>query len=98
VKAGASQPLVVTANRLRDGRVVWLAEGNVWTENPQSAQVFVGPAVDAGLAAGAEAEHQQGVVGAYAVVVARTPDGPWPLSMRERIRAAGPSIQAGIAA
>lgn len=98
VKAGTSQPLVVTANRLRDGRVVWLADGGAWTENPRSAQVFVGAAVDAGLAVGAKAEQAQDVVGAYAVAVAGNPDGPWPLSMREQIRAAGPSIQAGIAA
>jgi hypothetical protein len=85
---------VVTANRLRDGRVVWLADGDTWTENPRSAKVFIGSAVDAGLAAGTEAERRQRVVGPYAVVVARNPDGPSPLSMREQIRASGPSIAA----
>jgi Protein of unknown function (DUF2849) len=98
VKAGTSQPLVVTANRLLDGRVVWLADGETWTEQPRAARVFVGAEAEAGLAAGAAAEQRQEVVGAYAVVVTRTPDGPWPVGMREQIRAAGPSIQAGIAA
>jgi hypothetical protein len=32
---GTAQPLVVTANRLRDGRVVWLAEGGHWAEQPR---------------------------------------------------------------
>ena len=41
VKAkGAAQPLVVTANRLRDGRVVWLAEGGRWSERVAEARVF----------------------------------------------------------
>ena len=48
VKAGASQSLVVTANRLRDGRVVWLAGGTVWREDVRAAEVFGGPAVEVG--------------------------------------------------
>jgi hypothetical protein len=98
VKAGASQSLVVTANRLRDGRVVWLAGGTVWREDVRAAEVFGGPAVEVGLAEGGAAETRREVVGAYAVAVTLTADGPWPLSMRERIRAEGPSIPAGIAA
>lgn len=99
VKAvGASQALVVTASRLRDGRVVWLADGGAWTEQPRSARVFVGTAIDAGLAEATGAEQAQLIVDAYAVAVTPDADGPWPLSVRERIRAGGPSILAGIAA
>jgi hypothetical protein len=98
VKIGAAQSLVVTANRLHDGQVVWLAAGGGWSEDARAAAVFAGGAVAAGLAEGAAAEARQQVVGAYAVEVAAGAGGAWPLSMRERIRAAGPSIPAGIAA
>ena len=54
--------------------------------------------MEAGLAEGVAAETRRDVVGAYAVLVTPTPDGPWPQSVRERIRADGPSIQAGVAA
>jgi hypothetical protein len=98
VKSGTAQPVVITANRLLDGRVVWLGDGGGWTEHARAARVFSGPTADAALMAGAEAEARQEIVGPYAVLVAQTEDGPWPVSMRERIRAIGPSIQAGIAA
>jgi len=94
VKTAGSQSLVVTANRLGDGRVVWLAEDGAWREDARAARVFVGAEAEQGLAAGAAAEQARAVVGAYAVTVAATPRGPWPTSMRERIRAAGPSVAA----
>jgi hypothetical protein len=92
---GAAQPLVVTANRLRDGRVVWLAAGGRWSEHVADAQVFAGEAVEAGLAIGAEAERHQSVVGAYAAEVAVGAAGPVPLRAREKFRADGPSVAAG---
>lgn len=92
---GTAQPLVVTANRLRDGRVVWLAEAGSWSEHVADAEVFAGEAVEAGLAAGAAAEARQFVVGPYAVEVAIGAAGPVPLRAREKFRADGPSIDAG---
>jgi sulfite reductase (NADPH) hemoprotein beta-component len=91
---GTAQPLVVTANRLRDGRVVWLADGGHWAEQVAQAKVFVGEAAEAGLAEGAEAERTQLVVGAYAAEVAVGAAGPVPLRAREKFRATGPSIGA----
>ena len=91
---GAAQPLVVTANRLRDGRVVWLAAGGRWAELVAEAEVYVGDAVEAGLALGADSERKQVVVGAYAAEVAMDGGHPVPLRAREKLRADGPSVGA----
>ncbi len=92
---GTAQPLVVTANRLRDGRVVWLAEGGRWAEHLAEARVFLGEASDAGLAEADAAERAQLIVGPYLVEVGAD---TVPLRARERLRAAGPSIDAGAVA
>jgi sulfite reductase (NADPH) hemoprotein beta-component len=92
---GSAQPLVVTANRLRDGRVVWLAEGARWAERVADAAVFLGEGVEAGLAQASESEQRQEVVGPYAAEVTLGTNGPVPLRAREKFRAVGPSIDAG---
>jgi sulfite reductase (NADPH) hemoprotein beta-component len=93
---GTAQPLVVTANRLRDGRVVWLAEGGRWVERVGGARVFLGEAAEAGLAEAAEAERKQLIVGPYAAEVTVGAAGPVPLRARERFRADGPSVGPGL--
>ena len=89
---GTAQPVVVTANRLRDGRVVWLAEGGRWAEHVAEARVFLGEASDEGLAEAAKAEEAQEIVGPYLAEVGVGTGGPVPLRARERFRADGPSI------
>jgi Protein of unknown function (DUF2849) len=99
VKAkGAAQPLVITANRLGDGRVVWLADAGRWSEAVADAAVFLGEAVSAGMVTAVQSENAQYVVGPYEVEVAATPAGPQPLRARERYRAEGPSIPVPAAA
>jgi sulfite reductase (NADPH) hemoprotein beta-component len=93
---GTAQPLVITANRLRDGRVVWLAEGGRWAEQVAHAHVFVGEAAETGLAEAAGAERAQLIVAPYAAEVTVGPAGPVPLRARERFRADGPSIGPGV--
>ncbi len=89
---GSAQPLVVTANRLRDGRVVWLAAGGQWAEQVAQARVFRGEEGESGLAEGLEAERMQLIVGPYLAEVSLGADGPVPLRARERFRAGGPSV------
>lgn len=79
----------LTANRLRDGEVVFWRDGQ-WVERFTEAQLFD----DAELAEAAEAHAKAAltvVVDAYLIDIVES-DGRWaPLSFRERIRALGPS-------
>lgn len=90
---------VITANRLRDGIIVYLKIINdretAWVEAIGDATAFAEPEVEAGLARASGAEQDITVVGVYATEVAGRNR---PLTARERIRAAGPSIKYGHAA
>lgn len=87
-------PSVVTANLLRSGEVVYLAEGERWA--PSLADAIA--AADSGAAASLQAiaaRHVAAneVVGAYLMDVRIQGGVPCPVSMREVIRAArGPTI------
>jgi hypothetical protein len=79
---------VVTANRLRDGVIVWLTPQHGWSEaflesKPLRDEVEAKAALDA---AGADVKAQL-VVGPYLAEVDETPEGLQPASARERIRA-----------
>jgi hypothetical protein len=81
-------PSVVTANRLTDGIVVYLAPDGGWTEQLANARVAETEEEVRGLEAEAdEAVRQRKVVAAYAMDVALTDGAIDPLSVRERIRA-----------
>jgi sulfite reductase (NADPH) hemoprotein beta-component len=86
--------MVFTANRLRDGRVVWLAEAGRWVEVVAEALVFSPQDAEAGLALARQAERTQQIVGAYGTEVALQGGTPVPVKFRERLRARGPSITA----
>jgi len=86
-------PQVLTANRLNDGEVVYLAADGAWVERIAGAQVLASKAEgEAALATGVEAERNLLVVHAYLFDV--TPaDTTKPVKMREIIRAAGPTVR-----
>lgn len=82
---------IVTANRLGDGRVVYRDAGGRWAEAVTAAVVLdVAAAKVAVEAAGADVAARL-IVEPYAVDVTVTSDGAEPKSMRERIRAGGPT-------
>jgi hypothetical protein len=81
---------VLTANRLGDGEVVYLAADGAWVESIDRAQPLTGAEAEAALAAGQAAEREQKVVHAYLFDI--TPDRR-PVKMREIIRAAGPTVR-----
>lgn len=83
----------ITANRLRDGAVVWLGEGSRWVENVTEAALFGADTVDAALAAAAAAERARIVVAAYKVEAERRDGAVLPTSYREQLRALGPSVR-----
>jgi hypothetical protein len=85
---------VVIANRLGDGRVVYLAEGDAWVERISDAAVRVADSeAEAALLekAGLAAEGRQEVVGPELIGVERRDGVITPLRFREVIRAAGPT-------
>ncbi|WP_269583733.1 DUF2849 domain-containing protein [Roseibium sp. Sym1] len=83
---------VITANRLLNGDVVWLAKGGAWVERITLARTFEGKeAVAEGLAEGAEAEKNQEVVGVYEMDITVEDGVIVPVRLREKIRAKGPT-------
>ena len=88
----ATGPQVITANRLRDGRVVFLAEGERWVEAVGQSQVANDEAATTALSAIADrAVAAREVVAPYLIEVTRDGDRLTPRRYREVIRALGPS-------
>ena len=95
-------PQIVSANRLSDGIVVFLARGHAggdsagdrWVERIGDAELFGDkPAVEAGVARAQAAQGANLVVEILAVEVDVTARGVEPKLMRDRIRAAGPTVR-----
>jgi hypothetical protein len=85
-------PVVITANRLTDGAVVYRAADGSWTTAiGEAAVATTAPAASAMLAA-ASADDVR-VVGPYVAPVEPDADGrAQPANLRERIRVAGPTF------
>lgn len=85
---------VLTANRLIDGEVVYLAADDAWVEVLSAARVFeTKDDAEASLVVGAQAERDQKIVHAYLFDIKRTVTGMKPVKQREIIRAAGPTVR-----
>ena len=91
--ATAPLPQMLTANRLRDGEVLWWQRGQ-WVTALSEGEVFDDPtAAEAALAA-AQAFVRDNVVVAPYLFDVRIVDGAIkPVKEREIIRAAGPSVR-----
>jgi len=90
-KRKAQGPVVVTANRLGDGAVVYRTEHGDWTTELASAAVFAPPAA-AEILLRAEADGIR-AVGPYIAPVVRDADNRIrPGNLRERIRVDGPTF------
>lgn len=91
---GPEVPQAVTANRLADGLVVFLADGERWVEHVNEARLARDKTASDALLAFAEADAARCIVVApYLIEITETPGGPGPAALRERIRAAGPTIR-----
>ena len=87
---------VVTANRLADGVVVFLAADGAWSEWIEASRVAANAAEAAALLArGEEDERARRVVAPYLIEIERGADGRAIRAkrLRERIRAAGPTTR-----
>ena len=85
---------VLTANRLSDGIAVWLGANGQWLENIDNA--LIGrhqEAVDALEEAGKSAFNDNLVVDVDLIDVEEIDGDIFPIRLRERIRAAGPTIR-----
>ena len=83
---------IVTANRLRDGAVVYLTTDGQWSERVADGGVVEDDSAAESLMATAQASvDRRHVVEPYLIDVSRESDGLRPLRYREAIRAFGPS-------
>jgi hypothetical protein len=86
-------PVVVTANRLTDGAVVYRTADAAWTTDLAAAAVVTTAPAAQDLLKGAAADDV-GAVGPYVAPVEVTRDRRvLPGNLRERIRLAGPTIE-----
>ena len=87
-------PDVITANRLTDGLVVFQTVDGRWTEDFNRAVVLPDPqATTDALERAKQDQANNIVVEPYAVAVEERNGHPAPKSLREAIRAAGPTIR-----
>jgi uncharacterized protein DUF2849 len=93
-KAGPQK--AITANRLDNGRVVFLDEAGGWTMDLADARfVTDGPELD-DANAHAKAQHDARiVVDPYPIDIINLDGRPVPARIRERIRAEGPTVAYG---
>jgi hypothetical protein len=85
-------PVLITANRLRDGAVIYRTADGQWTTEFDRAAVVTTAPVATEMLQAAVADDI-GAVGAYVAPVAIQGDGSArPGNLRERIRLAGPTI------
>ena len=85
-------PVVVTANRLGDGAVIYRTQDGHWTTRLEQAAIVTTGSAATELLAGAVADDI-GAVGAYVAPVRLAKDGGvQPGNLRETIRHRGPTI------
>ena len=83
-------PKVVTANRLREGDVVYLTADDQWTPHHNEAELIEDEAHAQMRLLHASAQKLL-VVGAYLADAKAGPNGPEPVHFREAFRTRGPS-------
>jgi hypothetical protein len=84
---------VLTANRLSDGIAVWLDASGQWSEDLQSALVARHAEAEASLEEIGKRDFSANKVVDVNIVDVSEENGQlWPIRLRERIRAAGPTM------
>lgn len=82
---------IVTANRLTDGRVVYLTQDADWSARIADGRPANGSAAALLLAVAEDSAASRIVVDPYLIDVSLEGGSPWPVLPRERIRADGPT-------
>ena len=91
-KQSAADSKMVTANRLADGRAVWLASGDRWVEQVADALPLTAIEAETALQRARLDERACVVVEPYLIDLLPATATPEPARLRERIRATGPTI------
>ena len=86
-------PQILTANRLEVGEVVYWNSGRGWVESLADAEVLVDDKAEAALKGAAEWVTKREVVAPYLFEVKVSGSDVTPVKIRERIRAAGPTVR-----
>jgi hypothetical protein len=87
---------MIIANRLHDGLIVFLAADGVWVESIQEGWLIEGdPDRSGALRIGELAQRSNQVVGPDLIEVTERNGTRMPVSVREAIRASGPTVQTG---
>jgi hypothetical protein len=85
---------VLTANRLRDGEVVFLTRAGTWSQSIDEATLALEPQAAAALEArGRDDEKATIITGAYLFDAERVDGHVRATHIRERIRTLGPSVR-----
>ena len=85
---------IITANRLIDGEVVWLASGERWVESVEAADSYdTKTDLAEGLDRAQVSVADRVVVDPYEVAVDRKNGCLTPVRFREKIRALGPTVR-----
>jgi hypothetical protein len=96
-KVKIAGPVVVTANRLGDGAVVYRTTHGHWSTRLEEAAVVTTASAASDLLAAAAADDIA-AVGAYVAPVRMASGGPpQPGNLRESIRSKGPTVGAAMA-
>src|SRR5258705_11128654 len=83
---------IVTANRLRDGQVVWFAPEGSWAEDIAAAEVFDNGVIEEAIARARRLEDERVLLDVYGVELDPPRPGTVPVTQRQRILAPGSSV------
>lgn len=87
------RPVVATGNHLRSGAVIYREAGGTWSGEIGRAEIADSPEAADALLAFAKADHDAGIVVEPMLIdVDRKAGRGAPRSLRERIRADGPTV------
>ena len=85
---------VLTANRLRDGEVVFLTRSGQWSEQIDDSALALEPEAAKALEARGEEDSRNTLVtGAYLFAAERREGHVYAVHIRERIRTLGPTVR-----
>jgi hypothetical protein len=86
-------PKIISANRLKDGLVVYLSPAGTWTEALDQAECLIDDHMAAARLAHAREDITRNlIVDPFLVEVVADRKEPRPVSLRDKVRALGPTI------